>query len=242
MQHFGLKNYEKFKETLKNYKISERAKKVLNGLELVLIVAPTSTGKNTLIRSLIKTGKYHFIVSDTTRPAQLRDGKMEKNGVEYFFRSEEEVLKDLEKGEFLEAAIIHEQQVSGISIRELEKAKSSNKIATTDMDIVGADNIKQANPNVRVIFLLPPSFMEWQRRIKGKSNMSATEISNRLRAADKEIMHAINTDYYQLVIAEDIDNSVRIIDGIIAGHKNPHQERAKLLAKQLHQDLQAYLA
>lgn len=241
MQHFGLKHYDEIKKILKNYAVSGRAKKALEDLDIVLIAAPTSTGKNTLIRQLLKTGKYYFIVSDTTRPPQLRDGKMEQNGIEYYFRNENEIIKDLKKGEFLEAAIIHEQQLSGISIRELEKAKAQHKVAVTDINIDGADNIKWANPQVKVIFLLPPSFEEWQRRIKGKTNMSEAEITNRLRAADKEIIHAMSSNHYQLVVAEDIDNSVRIIDEIVQGHDNPHQARGKLLLKQLHQDLQVLL-
>lgn len=237
MQDFGLKHYDEFKEVLANYYISERAKEVLKKLRLVLIVAPTSTGKNTLIKHLLKTNKYYFIISDTTRAPQLRDGKMEQNGEEYFFRKEEDMLEDLKNGEFLEAAIIHEQQVSGISIRELEKAKTQNKIAINDVNINGAHNIKETNPGVDVIFLVPPSFEEWHKRIKGKTNMSQAEVANRLAGADKELIAAMTHNYYQFVVAKDIENSVKIIDDIVHGRPNPHQDIGLKLVKQLHQEL-----
>lgn len=237
MQDFRLKHYFEFKEILANYHISERAHKALKGLPLVLLVAPTSTGRNTLIRHLQKTGKYYFIVSDTTRPPQLRDGKMESNGVEYYFRSEEEVLSDLKKGEFLEAAIIHEQQVSGISIRELEQAKKQDKVAITDIETIGADNVIRAKPDTKIIFLLPPSFDEWQRRIRSRGKMSEAEIRNRLLGADKEFKAALAHGYYQFVVAEDIDNSVKIIDEIVHGNANPHQNRGRKIVAELHQRL-----
>jgi guanylate kinase len=75
--------------------MSERAKKALEGLNLVLLVAPTSTGRNTVIRELVSKHNYQFIISDTTRPPQYRDGRTEENGVEYFFRSEDDMLADL---------------------------------------------------------------------------------------------------------------------------------------------------
>src|SRR5687768_16147074 len=104
MADFSLKHRQKFKQVLANYQISERARRALEGLDLVLMVAPTSTGRNTIINKLLETGGYYFIVSDTTRPPQVRDGKLEEDGLNYFFRSEEDILEDLEAGEFLEAA------------------------------------------------------------------------------------------------------------------------------------------
>src|SRR3990167_7710209 len=151
MLGLSLKHHQEFKEILENYLISDKSRQALVGLKLVLMVAPTSTGRNTIIGYLIDKQNYYFIVSDTTRPPQIRDGKMEQNGVHYFFRKEEDILADLKAGAFLEAAIIHDQQVSGISIRELEKAKNHSKIAITDIEIVGADNIMRVYSNAKAV-------------------------------------------------------------------------------------------
>jgi guanylate kinase len=140
MHQPALSHYAEFKQALENYHMSERAIRALDDLQLVLLVAATSTGRNTVISELVKKYSYHFVVSDTTRPPQFRDGKMEENGVNYFFRTEEEMLADIKAGEFFEAELIHNQQVSGISIRELEKAKNLNKIAINDVDIGGINN------------------------------------------------------------------------------------------------------
>jgi hypothetical protein len=46
-----IKHYQQFKGVLKDYQMSERAKNALNGLKLILLVAPTSTGRNTVIKA-----------------------------------------------------------------------------------------------------------------------------------------------------------------------------------------------
>jgi len=222
--------------------MSERAKAALQGLDLVLLVAPTSTGRNTVIRELVDSHGYYFVVSDTTRPPQVRDGKLEENGVHYFFRSEEEMLEDLKAGEFLEAALIHEQQVSGISIRELEKAKNLNKVAITDIEPTGADNVMRAKPDTKAIFLIPPSFEEWQDRISSRGRMTEHELRNRLRSALKEFEAALNRSYYQFVITENVKHTAALIDAIARGERNPHQGQGVGLIHRLQDALHQKLA
>ena len=112
-----LKHLDEFTDILANYQVSPRAIKSLKSVKLVLLIAPSAGGRNTLINRLMTTGRYNFIVSDTTRAPRVNNGLPEQSGREYWFRSEEEILSDLKNGEFLEAEIIHSQQVSGISIR-----------------------------------------------------------------------------------------------------------------------------
>jgi guanylate kinase len=244
MNHFALKHHQDFKTVLASYSMSERAKKALEGLRLVLLVAPTSTGRNTVIQELLrqKPEQYHFIISDTTRAPQVRDGKLEETGVNYFFRSEEEVLADLQAGEFLEAALIHDQQISGISVRELEKAKKYEKIAITDIEIQGADNVMRAKPDTKAIFLLPPSFEEWQNRMASRGHMSEHELRNRLRSAATEFEAALHHSYYNYVTAENVSQSAAIIDAIAHDKPNPYQGRGVSLIHQLQDRLEQKLS
>src|SRR5690606_6936572 len=116
------------------------------------------------------------------------------NGNEYWFRTEQEMLEDLEAGRFLEAAVIHNQQVSGTSIRELAKASGSGKIAVADVEIVGAHNIVQKKPDTFVLFILPPSFEEWMKRLDGRGEMPLDEKRRRMSSAIKEFTAAIDND------------------------------------------------
>jgi guanylate kinase len=242
MSTTSLKHHQDFKEVLANYHMSERAKAALDGLQLVLLVAATSTGRNTVINELVGSHGYYFIVSDTTRSPQFRDGKMEENGVQYFFRSEEDMLADLKAGEFFEAELIHQQQVSGISIRELEKAKNLNKIAITDVDIGGINNAVKVKPDTKAIFLLPPSFEEWQNRLTGRGRMTEHEIRNRLRTAEKIFAEGLHNKNFHFVIAEDVAHSAAVIDDIVHGKMNPYQGRAVGLIHHLQSALQEKLA
>jgi guanylate kinase len=243
MNQSSLKHYQEFKNVLATYTMSERAKKALEGLRLILLVAPTSTGRNTVIHELQKQkgDEYNFIISDTTRAPQVRDGKLEVNGVIYFFRREEEILADLQSGEFLEAALIHDLQVSGISIRELEKAKNLNKIAITDIEIQGADNVMRAKPDTIAIFLLPPSFETWQDRMASRGRMSEYELRNRLKSAAIEFDAALNHPYYNFVVTENVSQTAAIIDAIAHGKLNPHQGRGASLIHHLQDRLQQKL-
>jgi guanylate kinase len=182
MNHSTLKHYQEFKDVLATYMMSERAKKALEGLQLILLVAPTSTGRNTVIHELQKQKgeEYHFIVSDTTRAPQVRDGKLEENGVIYFFRTEEEML--------------------------------------------------------------PPSFDEWQDRMASRGRMSEHELRNRLRSAATEFDAALNRQYYNYVIAENVPQTAAIIDAIAHGKPNPYHGRGVSLIHQLQDRLQQKLA
>jgi guanylate kinase len=237
-----LQYYSEFKEALEKYRVSERALKAIENLRLVLLLAPTSAGKNTVIRHQLQTGRYYFVVSDTTRQPRINDGVMEKNGREYWFRSEEEMLEDIRKGEFLEAEIIHQQQVSGMSIRELEKAKGQHKIAITDVDIHGIHNVMRIKPDALAVMLIPPNFEEWQRRMAARGVMTPEEKTRRFQTAKRIFEDGLTQDYYHFVISENVEQSGAIIDAIVAGKPNPHQGRGGSMIQQLQSALQGQLS
>ncbi len=239
-----LKHLREFQDILNNYHISEENKHVLIDTKLALLVAPTSSGRNTIIRELVKTDEFEFIVSDTTREPRINDGILEQDGVVYRFRTEEQVLSDLREGKFLEAAVIHNQQVSGISVRELKRIHDSGKIGTTDIEIVGVKHIKQVKPDAHAIFVLPPSFDEWQRRIQHRGVMSQAEYSRRLESACKEFETALEHDYYSFVINDTIPNAVNAIQEIVHEGELPDKQQATghKLVKQLLQETRDFLA
>lgn len=218
-----LKHLEEFRKVLDNYKVSDAGKQLLQDVELVLLAAPTSSGRNTIIRKLLKTDKYHYIVSDTTRRPRINDGQLEQDGVQYWFRKEEETMDDLRGGKFLEAAIIHNQQVSGISLRELEVARSQHKVAITDIEMAGVETIVEAKPDTIVIFVVPPSFEVWQERISGRGSMDPNEYRRRLTSSLQEFKHALDKPYYHFVINDNLYHAVEQID-VAAKHADVGRE------------------
>lgn len=238
-----LRHLKEFHAYLDDYKLSESAAARIADLKLVLLVAPSSSGRNTIIRALEKTGEFHFIVSDTTRQPRENDGVMEQHGKEYWFRTEEEVLDEIRNGEFLEAAVIHNQQVSGISIRELDKAKRDKKIAITDIEIVGARNIYRAKPDTDVLFIVPPDFETWIGRLHQRGKLPENEVRRRLESALEEFESALKEPYYTFVINNQLEDSIAKVYEIskFGSVDALEQEKGSAIVESLLRDTHAYL-
>lgn len=221
----------------KKYLPSQASQQIIKQASIALFIGPTNAGRNTIIEKLLSTGKYYFIISDTTRPPKLRNGKLEQNGVNYWFRSEDEILADLKAGAFVEAAVIHEQQVSGISVREIAKAYQQNKTAVTDIEILGAESVTSINPNTICLFVLPPGFEEWQARLQTRGDLSNgnKELCKRMRSSVKEFQAALEHPNYWFVINDQLDESVAYTDKLISTRKvDPEKQKA---GRQLTQQL-----
>jgi len=204
-----------FRSILQDYHPSEAALRTLSQTKLGLLVGVSGGGRNTILNELIKTGYYYHIVSDTTRELRVKDGiPIEQNGREYWFRSEEYVLDGLRNGEYMEAAIIHNQQVSGWSVREVEEARKQQKIAIKDITPDGAATAYRLKPEASIIFVLPPSFKEWQRRVQSRGEMEAGEYKRRMESACEEFETALKHDYYQFVINDTTQDAIEQINQI----------------------------
>lgn len=237
-----LNHLDEFQKVLAQYSISGESKKLLQETKLALMVGPTSCGRNTVIRELVKHGGYQFLVSDTTRKMRKNDGVMEQNGVEYWFRTEEEVLADLKAGAFLAPAIIHAQQVSAISMREIQSTHDNNAIGITDIEIVGVDDIIAVKPDAFAIFVLPPSFELWQDRLHKRGEMTSAEMRRRMESAVEEFTHALEVDYYRFVINDNIAHAVDQVDAITSGGRNERVEsQGRELAASLLKDTKKLL-
>ncbi len=238
-----LRNKEKFRNVLKNYQPSPESIAFLKDMELVILLGVTAAGRNTLIDELVRRGTYTFILSDTTRPPKLRNGVMEQDGIQYNFRSEEDVLADLEAGKFLEAELIHDQQVSGISIRELERAEASGKIAIDEVDILGTVNIRKVKPDTKFIFILPPSFEEWQHRWMAREEITSQEVKNRMQTAERVLEQALDGEKFSFVINDDVRAAADKLDQIVHGVDAVEDEAAaRQLAEELLRKVRKYLA
>ena len=228
------RNLNAIKDLLNGYAPTKDVTIELNKIQLTLLVAPTAAGRNSVIKHLVDLGDYHYIISDTTRPPRRNNGKLEKNGQVYWFKKESDFLGSLRKGEYIEAAVIHNQQASGININELIKASNENKYAITDIDFVGCSSILSLSKNVVPIFLLPPSFDVWMDRLNGRGVLSKDELQRRLFSAKKELNFALDNTNLTYVINNDLDDTVHKIDNLVRCNKIlENQNKAKKLIKEL---------
>lgn len=239
-----LRRIAEFRSVLATYKLSESSLHTLRSTKLALLVGPTACGRNTIINELVETGQYHHIVSDTTRMIRTKDGSpIEKNGREYWFRGEDDVLADLQSGAYMEAAIIHNQQVSGCNMRELDAASRADKIAIKDIEPNGAHFVRGLKPDAVIIFVLPPNFDTWMNRLHSRSELPEDEIRRRLESADAEIEVALHRQYYAFVVNDRLEDAVTDVDAIARlGHIDAvKQQAARTLAQRIHRDIKVYL-
>jgi guanylate kinase len=240
----ALKHISEFQSLLAEYKLSSSAIETLKQTNLALLVGPTGAGRNTIVTELLKTGDYYHIVSDTTRELRLKDGiHIEKNGREYWFRSEEDVLADLRKGEYVEAAIIHKQQVSGWNVREIEAALKAQKIAIKDIEPSGAAWVHRIKKDVMIIFVVPPSFDVWMSRLRSRSELPEDEIRRRLQSACDEMHTALTNDYYAFVVNDKLEDAVVTIHDITKNgiHDKTQIAAAREVVEQLYKEATEYL-
>jgi guanylate kinase len=232
-----------FEEILRDYKPSPETIKILAQTPLVTLTAPTATGRNTIIKELESTGRYLFLISDTTRPPRPNNGVWERNGHEYYFRTEEEVLRDLNDGKYLEAEVIHSQQVSGVSAREVQRAHDAGDIAITDVDIEGGINFANLKPDTVTICLVPPSFDAWLARIKGREQIEDLNLHRRLRQATKVLRLALADKRFVFVVNDQLDDAVSAVDELATSgvHHEKHEQAAREVAKKLYDQTVAYL-
>ena len=234
-----LKLINSFIEVLADYHPDQSKLHWLTETPFALLAAPTAAGRNTLIQALVKRGTYYYVVSDTTRKPRINNGIEEKNGENYWFRSEAEFLNELRSGYFLEAAVIHDQQVSGISLREIERAHDAHKVAITDIDVQGCRTLMALSKNILPIFILPPTYEKWMMRLDSRGTMSHEEKNRRLTSAAREIDYALLSKNFIFVINDDLDEAAEKLDQIVKNRSGDdlEQQVARAHARQLLKEL-----
>lgn len=232
-----------FEKVLADYHPSDHARQAIRDITFAVMTGPTAAGRNTIIRELLGTGKYYYIVSDTTRPKRINDGQLEQDGREYWFRTEADILKDLKVGEFLEAEIIHDQQVSGISIRELVRAHEQHKIAITDVDIEGVTNALNAKSDAIALLVFPPDFETWQQRLANRGHMDPQEFRRRLETAARIFALAGQDERYRIVLNDTMEHAVAQVRDIVemGDVDQAFQGQAREVAKKLEQDTRRFI-
>jgi len=181
---------------------------------LIIISAPSGTGKSTLCRKLINNlPNACYSVSVTTR--NPRRGEVQ--GKDYFFVSRNEFKQKIKRGELAEWALVHGHYY-GTPKNFLEKNLVEGKDIILDIDVRGAMKLKKKYPEAVFIFLAPPSFSELERRIRGRKRNSEATIKKRLTNARREIGRIGSYDY--LVINDRLVNAFTQVKSIVLAEKN----------------------
>ncbi|WP_018652558.1 guanylate kinase [Actinobacillus capsulatus] len=195
---------------------------------LYILSAPSGAGKSSLINALLADlprTEVQLSISHTTR--NPRPG--EEDGVHYYFTNHAEFEALIEKGHFLEWAEVFGNYY-GTSLPMIEKSLAQGIDVFLDIDWQGARQIRQKLPNVKTIFILPPSRAELEKRLFGRGQDSAETIAKRMGEAVSEMSHYNEFDY--VIVNDDFQTALGELKSILTA------ERLKLETQALrHQQL-----
>lgn len=152
---------------------------------LLLLVAPSGTGKTTLINKLKKDFKFITSISYTTRQPR----EYEEDGKDYYFVSKDIFETMIRNNEFIEYAKVHNNYY-GTKLKSLQHLIYQGKNILFEIDIQGAKNLHKKFSNICSIFILPPSLLELKNRLLKRKTENEKSLKIRLENAKKEIEQA----------------------------------------------------
>jgi guanylate kinase len=198
--------------------------------KLFIVAAPSGAGKSTLVNALLaREPGISLSISHTTRAPRPGD----VDGVQYHFVDRASFERMVAAGDFLEHAEVFGNGY-GTSRGAVEPILSAGRDVLLEIDWQGAAQVRAKMPCVS-IFILPPSRVELERRLRARGTDEATTIARRLAASREEIAHAHEFDC--IVVNDRFDGAVAALQAIVhaarAGQALPGGRHATLLAQLL---------
>lgn len=169
------------------------------GLMLVLS-SPSGAGKTTLSRMLLEEfNDVKLSVSATTRQPRPN----EVDGVDYFFKSQDQFREMIERRDFLEWAHVFDKYYGTPKADTVARLEAGEDVLF-DVDWQGADALHDQMPNdVVSVFILPPSISALQERLMNRPGSTPDMVARRMEDAKCEIMHWRRYDY--VIVNDSLD-------------------------------------
>lgn len=173
--------------------------------KLIVISAPSGTGKSTIIAELMKQEdlKLEFSISATTRPPR----GTEQHGVEYYFLTLEDFRQRIEKDEFAEYHEVYEGRYYGTLKSEIKRITNKGRNVVLDLDVMGGVDVKKIyGKKALAVFIKPPSIETLRQRLLSRGTDSIEDINNRVDRAAYELSFA--DQYDKCVVNDDLADAV----------------------------------
>ncbi|MEO7266362.1 MAG: guanylate kinase [Ferruginibacter sp.] len=179
--------------------------------KILIITAPSGAGKTSITRHLMKQfPQLAFSVSAATRAPRGQ----ERDGVDYYFTSEDDFKEKIKHKEFAEWEMVYEGKYYGTLKSELERIWANNQVPVLDIDVKGAIHVQDQYPiNTLSIFVEPPSVDELKKRLIGRGTESGDGIAARISKSSYEI--SFKEQFDKVVVNDNLENACRQAEELV---------------------------
>lgn len=177
---------------------------------LIVLSGPSGVGKGTVRKAMLENSSINFDYSVSMTTRDMRPG--EQDGVDYYFRTNEEFENEIKNGGMLEYAK-YVDHYYGTPLKYVNEKLDAGIDVLLEIEVNGAMQVREKMPNGVFIFLTPPDLPSLRRRITHRGTDDQKTIDKRMEQAKKEIAMMSNYDY--AVVNDKIPNAVKNIEGII---------------------------
>ena len=187
---------------------------------LIVISGASGVGKSTVIAKVLENRgeALYFSISCTTR--KERPGEID--GVNYHFITREDFEARIQEGEFLEYAQ-YVDNYYGTSEKMIEEKLEQGLDVLLDIEVQGAAQVKEKRPDATLIFIVPPSFAELERRLVARNTDDAEKIAGRLKRAREEYREVSRYDY--IVINNQVEAAAEEVQAILTASRCRTEKR-----------------
>jgi guanylate kinase len=184
---------------------------------LFVISGPSGAGKGTLRKVLFdRVPGLAYSVSCTTR--HPREG--ERDGIDYWFVTEEIFDRTRDRGEFLEWAFVHDHHY-GTRAEDVRRELERGRDVVLEIDVQGALSVRDACPDAVLIFIAPPSVDELSDRLRERGTETSEDLSLRLRNAMTEMEMASKYDH--VILNDNVERAAEELIALVESYRNPKE-------------------
>lgn len=180
---------------------------------LYVISGPSGVGKGTICRQLVgKRDDLSVSISATTRKPRTED----KDGVTYFFKTEEQFKQMIEQDKFLEWAV-YNNNYYGTPVDAVNDKLEKGEDVILEIEVQGALKVMEKCKDAVSIFITPPDEKTLYTRLRGRGTEAEEEIERRVNAAKEEL--AKKEKYDHIVVNDVLETAVCQIENIMKNQK-----------------------
>ncbi len=180
---------------------------------LYIVSGPSGVGKTSIIEGVLKRVRnLTFSVSYTTRPKRPN----EIEGKDYYFVDKETFMKMVEREEFLEWAVVHDNYY-GTPKKFVDESLEKGLNVLLDIDVQGAMSVMQKVKDAVYVFIAPPSFETLKQRLAKRGTENESALRKRLEDAKKELSYITKFEY--IIVNADLTESIEQLCSIIVAEQ-----------------------